>query len=104
MRILLLALLFIPALAVGNLSGNWNGSFRVDGGDHDVPQLLVLKQDGAKLTGTALPPITWTFEEMPVHPTSVPAGHPIGGAVPPVVPLPAENEWPHRYDPVPLDV
>jgi Domain of unknown function (DUF4082)/Bacterial Ig-like domain/Bacterial Ig domain len=54
--------------------------------------------------GTALPPISWTFEEMPVHPTSVPAGHPIGGVVPPVLPLPAENEWPHRYDPVPLDV
>ena len=55
MRILLLALLFIHGLAVGDVSGNWNGSFRVDGGDHDVPQLLLLKQDGAKLTGTGGP-------------------------------------------------
>jgi len=58
MRIVLLALLFIIGLAVGDLSGNWNGSFRVDGGDQDVPQLLLLKEDGANLTGTGGPDAT----------------------------------------------
>jgi len=58
MRILPLALLFILGLAVGDLSGKWNGSFRVDGGDHDVPQLLLLKEDGARLTGTGGPDAT----------------------------------------------
>ena len=58
MRILVVALLFILGLAVGDVSGNWHGSFRVDGGDHDVPQLLTLKEDGAKLTGTGGPDAT----------------------------------------------
>ena len=55
MRILIVALLFILGLTVGDVSGNWHGSFRVDGGDHDVPQLLLLKEDGTKLTGTGGP-------------------------------------------------
>src|SRR5271156_2614321 len=58
MRILVVALLFILGLAVGDVSGNWHGSFRVDGGDHDVPQLLTLKEDGTKLTGTGGPDAT----------------------------------------------
>ena len=58
MRILVVPLLFIFGLAVGDVTGNWHGSFRVDGGDHDVPQLLLLKQDGAKLTGTGGPDAT----------------------------------------------
>jgi hypothetical protein len=55
MKILTIVLLFILGSTVGDVSGNWNGSFRVDGGDHDVPQLLLLKEDGAKLTGTGGP-------------------------------------------------
>jgi hypothetical protein len=58
MRVLVLALLLILGLAVGDVSGNWNGSFRVDDGDHDVPQLLLLKADGTKLTGTGGPDAT----------------------------------------------
>jgi hypothetical protein len=58
MRMLVPALLFIFGLAISNVSGNWNGSFRVDGGDHDVPQLLLLKEDGARLTGTGGPDAT----------------------------------------------
>jgi hypothetical protein len=58
MRILVFGLLFTLGLAVGDVSGNWHGSFRVDGGDHDVPQLLILKQDGTKLTGTGGPDAT----------------------------------------------
>jgi|SRR5271154_3818187 len=55
MRILIVALLFILGSTAADVSGNWNGSFRVDGGDHDVPQLLLLKEDGTKLTGTGGP-------------------------------------------------
>ena len=40
MRILAVALLFTLGLAVGDVSGNRHGSFRVDDGDHDVPQFL----------------------------------------------------------------
>ena len=58
MRSLALALLFILGLAVGDVSGNWHGAFRVDGGENDVPQLLVLKEDGTKLTGTGGPDAT----------------------------------------------
>jgi hypothetical protein len=58
MRLLVVALLSILAFAVGDVSGNWHGSFRVDGGDHDVPQLLFLKEDGATITGTGGPDTT----------------------------------------------
>ncbi len=58
MRILVFALLLTLGLAVGDVSGNWHGSFRVDGGDHDVPQLLFLKEEGTKLTGTGGPDAT----------------------------------------------
>jgi hypothetical protein len=58
MRILVLALFFTLGSAVGDVSGSWRGSFRVDGGDHDVPQLLLLKEDGPKLTGTGGPDAT----------------------------------------------
>ena len=34
---------------------NGPGSFKVDGADHGVPQLLIFKQDGAKLTGSGGP-------------------------------------------------
>jgi len=47
-------LLAMNAMA-GDLTGKWSGSFKVDGADHDVPQLLILKQDGNKLTGSGGP-------------------------------------------------
>jgi len=47
-------LLAVNALA-GDLTGKWSGSFKVDGADHNVPQLFILKQDGNKLTGTGGP-------------------------------------------------
>jgi hypothetical protein len=58
MRILVVALVLILGLAAGDVSGNWHGYFRVDGGDHDVPQFLLLKEDGTKLTGTGGPDAT----------------------------------------------
>jgi hypothetical protein len=47
-------LLAMNAMA-GDLTGKWSGSFKVDGADHDVPQLLIFKQDGTKLTGSGGP-------------------------------------------------
>ena len=52
--IALLVLLASNALA-GDLTGKWSGTFKVDGGDHTVPQLFILKQQGNKLTGTGGP-------------------------------------------------
>lgn len=48
------------ALGVGqgggpSLSGKWSGSFQVSGNDGQIPQLLLLTQTGAKLTGTGGP-------------------------------------------------
>jgi len=47
-----------------SVTGRWSGQFRVDGGDHDVPQLLILKQDGNKLTGSGGPNET---EQYPIE-------------------------------------
>jgi hypothetical protein len=41
--------------AAGDLTGKWSGAFKVDGADHNVPQLFILKQDGNKLTGSGGP-------------------------------------------------
>jgi hypothetical protein len=58
MRLSAVALWFALGFAVGGVSGKWQGSFRVNGGDHDVPQLLIFNEDGAKLTGTGGPDAT----------------------------------------------
>ncbi|MGA8729220.1 MAG: hypothetical protein WB608_10760 [Terracidiphilus sp.] len=63
MKILGLALLLAMATAIGSLSGKWEGSFRVAGGEHEVPQLFVLHEDGNKLTGTGGPD---TVERYPI--------------------------------------
>ena len=47
-------LLAVSAMA-GDLSGKWSGAFKVDGGDHNVPQLFLLKQQGKTLTGSGGP-------------------------------------------------
>ena len=74
MRLLVVALWFALGFAVGGVSGKWQGSFRVNGGDHDVPQLLIFNEDGNKLTGTGGPDATerypiseWTSEPRPHH-------------------------------------
>lgn len=53
-RAILVTLLLIVNAAT-NVTGRWSGQFRVDGGDHDVPQLFILKQDRTKLTGSGGP-------------------------------------------------
>ena len=60
--VLMVILLTVNVMAT-NVTGRWSGQFRVDGGDHDVPQLLILKQDGNKLTGTGGPDET---EQYPI--------------------------------------
>ena len=47
-------LLAASAMA-GDLTGKWSGTFKVDGGDHNVPQLFILKQQGKALTGSGGP-------------------------------------------------
>ena len=50
-------LITLVALATSNhdLSGRWSGNFRVDGGDHNVPQLFIFQQQGTKLSGSGGP-------------------------------------------------
>jgi hypothetical protein len=47
-------LLAISAIA-GDLTGRWSGTFKVEGGDHEVPQLFILQQQGNVLTGSGGP-------------------------------------------------
>jgi hypothetical protein len=59
MTIAAVVLLAVMPLAVGamagDLTGKWSGAFKVDGGDHSVPQLFILKQQGKTLTGSGGP-------------------------------------------------
>jgi hypothetical protein len=50
----LVVLLAVSAMA-SDVTGKWSGSFKVNGGDHDVPQLFVFKQDAKTLTGSGGP-------------------------------------------------
>jgi len=52
--IAVVVLLAVSAIA-GDVTGKWSGTFRVDGGDHTVPQLFILKQQGTALTGSGGP-------------------------------------------------
>jgi hypothetical protein len=53
-HIAVVLLLAVSAMA-GDLTGKWSGAFKVDGGDHNVPQLFLLKQQGKTLTGSGGP-------------------------------------------------
>lgn len=52
---ILLAFLFTLNLMAANVTGRWSGRFRVDGGDHDIPQLFLIKQNGNNIAGTGGP-------------------------------------------------
>ena len=52
--IFLLLLCAINAVAV-DLTGRWSGSFKAEGADHSIPQLIILKQQGSTLSGSAGP-------------------------------------------------
>ena len=53
-RVAVVLLLAVSAIA-GDLTGKWSGVFKVDGGDHNVPQLFLLKQQGKTLSGSGGP-------------------------------------------------
>jgi hypothetical protein len=61
--IAIILLLAVNAMA-GDLSGKWSGEFKVDGGDHGVPQLFMFKQNGDRLTGSGGPN---TGEQYPIE-------------------------------------
>jgi len=50
-----LFLLCAVAAMAADLAGKWSGSFKAEGADHDIPQLVILKQHGSTLSGSAGP-------------------------------------------------
>ena len=54
-KIILVVMLLAVSAMAGDLTGKWSGTFKVDGGDHTVPQLFLLKQQGKTLTGSGGP-------------------------------------------------
>lgn len=61
-------LMVISALAAADLTGKWSGSFKVDGGDHNVPQWFILRQQGRSLSGSGGPDAS---EQYPIENGSV---------------------------------
>jgi hypothetical protein len=47
----LIAMGALPA----DLTGKWSGSFKVDGGDHNIPQCFTLRRQGKSLSGSGGP-------------------------------------------------
>lgn len=47
--------LLVACATASDLTGKWSGTFKVDGGDHTVPQLFILKQQGKTLSGSGGP-------------------------------------------------
>lgn len=54
-KVTAILLLFTTVAMAGDLTGRWSGTFKVEGGDHNVPQLFILKQQGKSLTGSGGP-------------------------------------------------
>ncbi len=48
-------LLLGAAVMAGDISGKWSGEFKVEGGDHSIPQFFILKQQDKTVTGTGGP-------------------------------------------------
>lgn len=47
-------LITISALAA-DLTGKWSGSFKVEGGEHNIPQYFTLRRNGKSLSGSGGP-------------------------------------------------
>ena len=56
--------LLVAGAMASDLTGKWSGTFKVDGGDHTVPQLFILKQQGKTLSGSGGPNAT---EQYPIE-------------------------------------
>lgn len=54
-RALAIVVLFASIAMARDVAGTWSGTFKVSGGDHTIPQIIILKQDGNQLTGSAGP-------------------------------------------------
>ncbi|PYX73393.1 MAG: hypothetical protein DMG78_09265 [Acidobacteria bacterium] len=54
-RTIAVVTLLVASATASDLTGKWSGTFKVDGGDHTVPQLFILKQQGKTLTGSGGP-------------------------------------------------
>lgn len=50
-----LCLLFSLAAMAADITGKWSGNFKAAGSEHRIPQLIILKQHGSALSGTAGP-------------------------------------------------
>lgn len=56
MRAIVVALLLaVMAVAAGDISGKWSGTFKPDRDEGSQPLYMVFKQDGDKLTGSGGP-------------------------------------------------
>jgi hypothetical protein len=54
-RTIAIVTLVAASATASDLTGKWSGTFKVDGGDHTVPQLFILKQQGKTLSGSGGP-------------------------------------------------
>jgi len=63
-KTILAFLLLTVNVMSADVTGRWSGQFKVDGGEHDVPQLLILKQVKNQLTGSGGPNET---EQYPIE-------------------------------------
>lgn len=68
----LITVLFTLNLEAANTTGRWSGQFRVEGGDHDIPQLVLIKQEGNKITGSGGPNES---EQYPIEKGSIDGDH-----------------------------
>lgn len=50
-----LILLVAVQMTAADLSGKWSGSFKAEGADQSIPQLIILTQRGTTLSGSAGP-------------------------------------------------
>ncbi|MFL6308010.1 MAG: hypothetical protein ACJ72H_31135 [Candidatus Sulfotelmatobacter sp.] len=56
MKYVMAAVLLLGAVVMASdISGRWSGEFKVEGGDHSIPQFFILKQKDKTVTGTGGP-------------------------------------------------
>jgi hypothetical protein len=53
--VMLIVLLCVAGAAASDVAGKWSGTFKASGGDRGIPQVVIFKQEGNKLTGSAGP-------------------------------------------------
>jgi hypothetical protein len=71
-RMIALWMMLALAAIAADVSGKWTGSFKVNGGDHNVPQLFILHQQGKKLSGSGGPNES---EQYPIEDGTIDGAH-----------------------------